>query len=121
MPALPAPGAPAGRWTEFAAAQLKERDDLRLVARLKEAGGAPPRRRRRQRDGARRARRKRKAAKLPSVRGVAPEALWRLHRQAALQLKSAEAPDAAPPYELLPDARRPARAAAERCRPLLRP
>ena len=106
MPALPAPGAPAGRWTELAAAQLKERDDIRLVARLSkkqaarlrvagvgsatelaELGGSG------------------KAAKLPSVRGVAPEALWRLHRQAALQLKSAEAPDAAPPYELLPDAR----------------
>ena len=49
----------AGRWTELAAAQFKERDDLRLVARLSKKQAARRASPASARDGARRARRKR--------------------------------------------------------------
>ena len=98
MPEPPAPRAPTGRWSGLAAAQLEERDDLRLVARLsrKQAAGL-------QAAGVRTV--EQLAARVdspPEVGGVPPAVVRRLCRQAALQLTGRRAAEGTPPpYELL--------------------
>jgi predicted RecB family nuclease len=101
LPEPPAPTDNAGRWSGLAAAELEQKDDLRLVAGL----------------GRRQATRLR-AAGVPtacalveiepgrSVPGISAGVLQRLRRQARLQRQAHHTPDEPPPFEVLPGAAR---------------